>query len=114
MEIIGPLVDGAKRSLLSAGVLEENISLHTVPGSYELPYAAQRLVNDMESQLPIVTVSCLNAVLLGYMPPLRSKLLGAQLLLRQLVPRICFLHRMQTSASSLHIRLMCPSHSMPL
>ncbi|KAF9886178.1 hypothetical protein FE257_011901 [Aspergillus nanangensis] len=43
MAIIGPLLEGAKRSLLSAGVSEENISVHTVPGSYELPFAAQRI-----------------------------------------------------------------------
>lgn len=42
MAIIGPLVEGAKKSLLAAGVLEEDITLETVPGSYELPFAAQR------------------------------------------------------------------------
>lgn len=42
MAIISPLVEGAKKSLLSAGVLEENISVQSVPGSYELPYAVQR------------------------------------------------------------------------
>ncbi|RAK98319.1 lumazine synthase RIB4 [Aspergillus ibericus CBS 121593] len=43
MAIIGPLVEGAKRSLLSAGVAEDNITTHTVPGSYELPFAVQRI-----------------------------------------------------------------------
>lgn len=42
MAIIQPLVEGAKKSLLAAGVLEEDITLETVPGSYELPFAAQR------------------------------------------------------------------------
>lgn len=42
MGIIGPLVDGAKRSLLAAGVSENNITVHTVPGSYELPFAVQK------------------------------------------------------------------------
>lgn len=42
MGIIGPLVDGAKRSLLAAGVAENNITVHTVPGSYELPFAVQK------------------------------------------------------------------------
>lgn len=42
MGIIGPLLEGAKKSLLSAGVLEENITVQSVPGSYELPFAAQR------------------------------------------------------------------------
>ncbi|PWY76157.1 glutamine-fructose-6-phosphate t [Aspergillus heteromorphus CBS 117.55] len=43
MDIIGPLVDGAKRSLLSAGVSEGNIMVHSIPGSYELPFAVQRI-----------------------------------------------------------------------
>lgn len=42
MGIIGPLVEGAKKSLSSAGVLEENITIQGVPGSYELPFAVQR------------------------------------------------------------------------
>ncbi|KAB8070699.1 6,7-dimethyl-8-ribityllumazine synthase [Aspergillus leporis] len=43
MGIIGPLVEGAKKSLLTAGVNEDNITIQTVPGSYELPFAAQRI-----------------------------------------------------------------------
>ncbi|RJE17599.1 6,7-dimethyl-8-ribityllumazine synthase [Aspergillus sclerotialis] len=43
MAIISPLVEGAKKSLLSAGVLEENITVQSVPGSYELPFAVQRI-----------------------------------------------------------------------
>lgn len=46
-QIIEALVAGAKRSLLSAGVLEENIAVQSVPGSYELPYAVQRLATLM-------------------------------------------------------------------
>lgn len=42
--IVDSLVAGAKRSLLSAGVLEENIIIQNVPGSYELPFAVQRQV----------------------------------------------------------------------
>ncbi|KOS48139.1 hypothetical protein ACN38_g936 [Penicillium nordicum] len=41
--IIEQLVSGAKKNLLAAGVLEENITVQTVPGSYELPLAVQRL-----------------------------------------------------------------------
>lgn len=41
-EIIDSLLSGAKKSLLDAGVKEENIVLQSVPGSYELPYAVQR------------------------------------------------------------------------
>jgi len=42
MAIISPLLEGAKKQLFSAGVREENITVETVPGSYELPFAAQR------------------------------------------------------------------------
>ncbi|KAL1965592.1 hypothetical protein VTN77DRAFT_5269 [Rasamsonia byssochlamydoides] len=41
--IIDALVAGAKKSLLSAGVAEENITIQSVPGSYELPFAVQRI-----------------------------------------------------------------------
>ncbi|KAL1883528.1 lumazine synthase [Paecilomyces lecythidis] len=41
--IIDPLIAGAKKTLLAAGVAEENIVLQSVPGSYELPFAVQRI-----------------------------------------------------------------------
>ncbi|GLI72340.1 lumazine synthase [Penicillium ochrochloron] len=41
--IIENLVAGAKKSLFAAGVKEENITIQTVPGSYELPIGVQRL-----------------------------------------------------------------------
>ncbi|KXG45388.1 6,7-dimethyl-8-ribityllumazine synthase [Penicillium griseofulvum] len=41
--IIDQLVAGAKKTLLAAGVTEDNITVQTVPGSYELPLAVQRL-----------------------------------------------------------------------
>ncbi|KAK2810261.1 hypothetical protein FQN49_008549 [Arthroderma sp. PD_2] len=41
--IIDSLIAGAKKSLASAGVKEENIVLQSVPGSYELPFAVQRI-----------------------------------------------------------------------
>ncbi|KAJ5162846.1 6-7-dimethyl-8-ribityllumazine synthase [Penicillium coprophilum] len=41
--IIEQLVSGAKKNLLAAGVKAENITVQTVPGSYELPLAVQRL-----------------------------------------------------------------------
>lgn len=42
MGIIGPLVEGAKKSLSASGVAQDHIEVHTVPGSYELPYTVQR------------------------------------------------------------------------
>jgi 6,7-dimethyl-8-ribityllumazine synthase len=41
--MIEALVGGAKKALLAAGVKEENIVLESVPGSYELPLAVQRV-----------------------------------------------------------------------
>jgi 6,7-dimethyl-8-ribityllumazine synthase len=40
--IIDQLIAGAKKSLLAAGVKEDNITIQTVPGSYELPLGVQR------------------------------------------------------------------------
>ncbi|KAJ5343515.1 hypothetical protein MYU51_021575 [Penicillium brevicompactum] len=42
-KIIDQLVAGAKKNLLAAGVTEDNITVQTVPGSYELPLGVQRL-----------------------------------------------------------------------
>ncbi|AEO65774.1 340145f9-a3aa-461d-ab33-99abc33cdade [Thermothielavioides terrestris] len=41
--IIEPLLAGAKAKLLECGVKESNIVVQTVPGSWELPIAVQRL-----------------------------------------------------------------------
>lgn len=43
--IIKALVDGAKKTLLAAGVKEQNITVQSVPGSYELPFATQRYIS---------------------------------------------------------------------
>ena len=42
--ITSKLLDGAKSTLLDAGVKEENIVLSIVPGAFELPLGAQRLL----------------------------------------------------------------------
>ncbi|KAI1651798.1 6,7-dimethyl-8-ribityllumazine synthase [Daldinia loculata] len=41
--IIEPLVKGTKEKLLSCGVKESNIVVQSVPGSWELPIAVQRM-----------------------------------------------------------------------
>ena len=41
--IITALLQGAQKTLRDAGVKEENIVVQSVPGSYELPLAAQRM-----------------------------------------------------------------------
>ncbi|GAB1213938.1 hypothetical protein ATERTT37_003093 [Aspergillus terreus] len=50
MGIIGPLLEGAKKTLLASGVTEDNITVHTVPGSYELPFAVQRIYSASQIQ----------------------------------------------------------------
>src|SRR5688500_4283162 len=42
-EITNALLEGAKQYLLKSGIKEENILDHQVPGSFELPLAAQFL-----------------------------------------------------------------------
>jgi 6,7-dimethyl-8-ribityllumazine synthase len=49
-QIIDPLVTGAKAKLLAAGVREENIHIESVPGSWELPIAVQRLYSASQIQ----------------------------------------------------------------
>ncbi|KAF1984575.1 DMRL synthase family protein [Aulographum hederae CBS 113979] len=48
--MISALLDGAKKSLLAAGVKEENIVVQSVPGSYELPFAVQRMYSASQVQ----------------------------------------------------------------
>lgn len=43
-EITEALLEGAQTALVAAGVKKRNIQVITVPGSFELPLAAQRLV----------------------------------------------------------------------
>jgi len=49
-EIIGPLVEGAKAKLLANGVKESNIIIQSVPGSWELPIAVQRMYSASQIQ----------------------------------------------------------------
>ena len=49
-QIISDLLDGTLKSLKAAGVKDENIVIQTVPGSYELPYAVQRMYLASQTQ----------------------------------------------------------------
>ncbi|KAK4546106.1 hypothetical protein LTR36_002243 [Oleoguttula mirabilis] len=49
-KIIDALLQGTRKSLKAAGVKEENIVTQTVPGSYELPHAVQRMFVASQSQ----------------------------------------------------------------
>lgn len=49
-KIIDALLAGTKKKLAEAGVKSENIVIQTVPGSYELPYAVQRMYAASQTQ----------------------------------------------------------------
>ena len=51
-EIIEPLLKGTKDKLLACGVKESNIVVQSVPGSWELPFAVQRLYSASQLQTP--------------------------------------------------------------
>ena len=48
--IIDALLSGTKKALTDAGVKPENISVQSVPGSYELPYAVKQLFSASQVQ----------------------------------------------------------------
>ena len=49
-QIISALLEGTLSRLRAAGVRDENIVIQTVPGSYELPYAVQRMYLASQTQ----------------------------------------------------------------
>ncbi|OQS01733.1 6,7-dimethyl-8-ribityllumazine synthase [Achlya hypogyna] len=57
-EIIEALRDGAVATLKAAGVAEVDIVLLSVPGAYELPYAASRMISSMGVDA-VICVGCL-------------------------------------------------------
>ena len=60
-EITKGLLDGAYSTLVKHGASEENIIVKPVPGSYELPLAAQWLID----QAKVNAVICLGSVIRG-------------------------------------------------
>lgn len=48
-KIIDALLEGTKNSLKAAGVKDENITIQSVPGSYELPYAVKQYARTFPS-----------------------------------------------------------------
>ena len=63
-DITQPLAEGAAATLIKYGVAEERILRHAVPGSFELPLAAQKMAS-----LPTVdAVICLGCVIQGETP----------------------------------------------
>lgn len=57
-DITDNLLNGARNTLLEAGVLEANITVYRVPGSFELPLGAQWLVEntDMDGVITLGSV----------------------------------------------------------
>ncbi len=56
-EITSALLEGALEALGKAGVKPENILISHVPGSFELPYGAQRLI-DAEKPHAVICLGC--------------------------------------------------------
>ncbi len=59
--ITGKLLDGAVKTLLEHGIADEAIDVAWVPGSFEIPLAAQRMADSGQ----YAAVLCLGAVIRG-------------------------------------------------
>lgn len=57
-EITNALHDGAKATLLAAGVPEAQITRFDVPGSYELPAGAQFALEGMKNTTAVICLGC--------------------------------------------------------
>jgi 6,7-dimethyl-8-ribityllumazine synthase len=62
--ITGNLLDGARDALIRNGVLEKDIDIAWVPGSFEMPFAAHRL----QSSKRYKAILCLGAIIRGATP----------------------------------------------
>jgi 6,7-dimethyl-8-ribityllumazine synthase len=62
--IVKKLVDGAVRALTDAGVAADRIEVHWVPGSFELPLAAQHLAGSRR----YAAIACVGCVIKGETP----------------------------------------------
>jgi 6,7-dimethyl-8-ribityllumazine synthase len=61
-EVMEALLEGAKRTLLAAGLSEKHVLVYRVPGSYELPLGAQFAI---EGNPGLDAVICLGCVVQG-------------------------------------------------
>ena|SRR5690349_2657477 len=55
-EIVSGLLDGALTCLTRHGISDDEVSLYRVPGAFEIPVAAAKLVNDFDA---LITLGCL-------------------------------------------------------
>jgi 6,7-dimethyl-8-ribityllumazine synthase len=62
--ISGRLIDGAVDTLVRAGADEKDITVYKVPGAFELPHAAKRLVKSAQFD----AIICVGAVIRGATP----------------------------------------------
>ncbi|MBL0005698.1 MAG: 6,7-dimethyl-8-ribityllumazine synthase [Saprospiraceae bacterium] len=60
-DITNALLSGAKETLLKAGVLEDNIEVLYVPGSFELPWGARQIMKPGKKD----AVICLGCIIQG-------------------------------------------------
>lgn len=60
-DITQALLDGAIKTLKAGGIINENIIVYHVPGSYELPQAAGKMIDSFE----IDAVICLGCIIQG-------------------------------------------------
>ena len=60
-DITSALLEGAKSTLTKAGVLEENIEVLNVPGSFELPWGARQLMKPGKKD----AIICLGCIIQG-------------------------------------------------
>lgn len=60
-KITGALLDGAMEILLKQGASKDNIIIHSVPGSFELPLGAQYLIRNTQSD----AIICLGCIIQG-------------------------------------------------
>ncbi len=58
-KVVSALTDGAIKECLDAGVKEEDIIVWKVPGSYELPLGAQRMIH----KLKVDAVICIGTLI---------------------------------------------------
>ncbi|KAK1021737.1 lumazine synthase [Friedmanniomyces endolithicus] len=54
--LISALLAGVLKSLTASGVKRENIVIQSVPGSYELPYAVQRMYTASQTQAAAASI----------------------------------------------------------
>jgi 6,7-dimethyl-8-ribityllumazine synthase len=74
-DIVDPLVASARSALISSGVPRQNIVIDSVPGSYELPFACQKVI--AASQIQASSLTSIAGVATGSLTSATQDLLGS-------------------------------------